>query len=52
MATDERAPEADRPSPSFLDIAAGTQDSPLQVLVSAVLRMLGAFLFALQFARE
>jgi hypothetical protein len=37
---------------SFLDLAAGKQVSPLQVLVSAVLGMLGAFLFALQFARE
>ncbi|HEX6748731.1 MAG TPA: hypothetical protein VF092_15645 [Longimicrobium sp.] len=37
---------------SFLDIAAGKQVSPLQVLVSAVLGMLGAFLIALQFARE
>ena len=37
---------------SFLDLAAGKQVSALQVLVSAVLGMLGAFLFALQFARE
>jgi len=38
--------------PSLLDVAAGKQMSPIQIVGAAVLGMLGVLLFAVQFFRE